>query len=30
MLEKALSIAKDCHAINNCVAYLIRLGNLFA
>ena len=30
MLEKALSFAKDCHAINNCVAYLIRLGNLFA
>lgn len=30
MLEKALSIAKDFHAINNCVAYLIRLGNLFA
>jgi hypothetical protein len=30
MLEKALSIAKDCHSINNCVSYLIRLGNLLA
>jgi hypothetical protein len=30
MLEKALSIAKDCHSINNCVSFLIRLGNLFA
>jgi hypothetical protein len=30
MLEKALSIAKDCHAIGHCVSYLIRLGNLFA
>jgi hypothetical protein len=30
MLQKALGIAKECHSVNNCVSYLIRLGNLFA